>query len=141
MNKHFLTDEEFFSIYSKVPRLNVDLVIKSPEGILMVFRTIEPNKNMWHLPGGTVYKEEKIEEAAVRVAKKETGLDCTFVQCLGYMEFPKEMRSGVSIHTISIVIEMTVGGGELRHDEHAKELTFFKEVPENVITEHGAFVR
>lgn len=141
MNSKFLSDEDFFSIYSKVPRLNVDLVINSSEGILLALRTIEPHIGKWHLPGGTVYKEETIEEAALRIAKKETGLDCKFIKSLGYMEFPSEMRSGVAIHTISIVIELSVLGGEVRHDENAKELKYFREIPENVVAEHGEFLK
>lgn len=89
------------------------------------------------MPGGTVYKEERIADAALRIAKKETGLDCQFVECRGYMEFPSEMRSGVAVHTVSIVIEVSVIGGEVRHDENAKELKYFKDIPENIIAEHG----
>jgi colanic acid biosynthesis protein WcaH len=141
MDIHYLSDEDFFSIYSKVPRLNIDLVIRSDEGILLALRTIEPNLGCWHLPGGTVYKTEKIIDAAVRIAEKETGLIIRAGKCLGYMEFPHEMRSGVEIHTISILIEAFPIGGELRHDENAKELRYFKDLPEKMIPEHGEFLK
>ncbi len=59
MNNH-LSDEEFYSIYSKVPRLALDVVIRSDEGILLSLRAIEPHKGLWHLPGGTVYRGETI---------------------------------------------------------------------------------
>lgn len=141
MNPHYLTDKEFSDIYSKVPRLNVDLVIKSSEGVLFALRTIEPNNGCWHLPGGTVYKGETIAEAALRIAKKETGLTVVYAKSLGYMEFPSEMRNGVVVHTISIVIEVVRVEGELRHDEGAKELKYFASVPEKVIKEHGKFLK
>lgn len=140
MNNLRLSDEEFFNIYNKVPRLNVDLKILSGEKILLAYRTIEPNTNNWHLPGGTVYKGERIEDASKRIAKNETGLDVDIVKCIGYMEFPDEIRSGVNIHTVSIVIEVVVVSGELMPDKNAKELKYFDELPENMITEHKNFL-
>jgi len=136
-----LNDEDFFSVYGKVPRLNVDLVIRSEKSILFVLRTIEPNAGCWHLPGGTVYKSETIKDAVIRTAKKETGLDVEYVRDLGFMEFPAEMRKGVSIHTVSIVVEIRVTGGELRHDEGAEEVKYFTLLPDPVIKEHGEFIK
>jgi colanic acid biosynthesis protein WcaH len=136
----YLTDEDFFNIYSKVPRLNIDLVIKSDEDVLYALRTIEPNIGQWHLPGGTVYKGETINDAAKRIAKKETGLDIRVKKCLGFMEFPNEIRMNQEIHTISIVLETEVIGGEIRHDENAKEVRYFTSIPENSIKEHGEFM-
>lgn len=141
MNTHYLSDEEFFAIYNKVPRLNVDLLIRSDKGILLSLRTIEPNPDCWHLPGGTVYKGERIIDAATRIAKKETGLNIKTEKCLGYMEFPHEIRSGIEMHTISIVMEGSPIDGELRHDENAKELRYFGRLPEKMIPEHGKFLR
>ena len=66
----YLSHEDFLSIYSRVPRLCVDLIITSEEGVLLSLRAIEPYLGQWHFPGGTVYKGETIEEAAKRVAKK-----------------------------------------------------------------------
>jgi colanic acid biosynthesis protein WcaH len=147
MTTRYLSDQEFFAIYSKVPRLNVDLIIKTDAGILMALRSIEPYLDHWHLPGGTVYKTETIEQAALRVAQTETGLTCRMVACHGYMEFPHEIRSGstpetqnIDTHTVSIVIELAVVGGELRHDGNAKELIYVKELPPQTVTEHATFL-
>lgn len=141
MDPRYLSNEDFFSIYAKVPRLNVDLVLKTEEGVLLALRSIEPYKGQWHLPGGTVYKGETIEEATYRVCKKETGLESRFVKCLGYMEFPHEVRGGVSMHTISIAVQLSVTGGSLLHDEHAEDLAYFKVLPENIVREHGEFLQ
>lgn len=149
MHKNYLTDEEFFRIYTRVPRLNVDLVIESEGKILLAKRNIEPNHGEWHLLGGTVYKEETITEASVRIAKAESGLDVKVLRCLGYMEFLHEMRSGVvnknikgELHTISIVMEAQSIGGSVKKDDNADELQFFEETPENnVVKEHYAFLK
>ena len=141
MSEYKLTDGEFFDIYGKVPRLNVDLVIRSDEGILFGLRSIEPHAGFWHLPGGgTVYKGEKISQAAIRVAKNETGLDVAYIGDRGFMEFPSEMRNGASIHTVSIVFEVRPRSGNVRPDENAKELKYFRDVPNPIIQEHAAFV-
>ncbi|MCX6703570.1 MAG: NUDIX domain-containing protein [Candidatus Zambryskibacteria bacterium] len=140
MHKNYLTDEEFYTIYGRVPRLNVDLIIRSNEGVLFSQRAIEPIKGFWHLPGGTVYKTEKIEEAAVRIAKKETNLDVKVLGCLGYMEFLSEMRNGVEIHSISIVMEVEAVRGEAKPDEHATAVKYFMVLPEPVSKEHGVFL-
>ena len=124
-----LSDEEFTEVYNKVPRLCVDLVMKNEEGILLALRANEPYKDMWNLPGGTVYKGEIIDEACVRIAKKEIGLDIQLGKCLGYTEYLKEPRFGIEVHTVSIVLEAIAVGGELHHDENTKELRFFKELP------------
>jgi hypothetical protein len=37
-----LSNEDFAYIYTKVPRLNVDLIIRADEGIVLIKRSIEP---------------------------------------------------------------------------------------------------
>ena len=48
----------FDEIYSKVPRLCVDIIIKSEDGILLPLRSIEPYEGKWHIPGGQYIKEK-----------------------------------------------------------------------------------
>ena len=105
-NKYWLSKEEFVDIYKRVPRLTVDLVIKSADGILLSLRDIEPWKGFWHLPGGTVAKGEKITEAAERIAKGETGLDIKIIKELGYLEYLVEVREEGNLHSVSIVLEV-----------------------------------
>lgn len=142
-NKYWLLDEDFNSIYSKVPRLNVDLLIRKDGGIILVQRSIEPYLDYWHLPGGTVYKNETIEEASIRIAKNETGLGVNFVKCLDYMEFPNENRAPINTHTISIVIEVIVVSGDLIHDKNAKDIKIISHLSDAspVVTEHFDFLQ
>ena len=50
-----LPKDEFDWIFSRVPRLTVEVVISEPgRGVLLSLRDIEPCRGMWHLPGGTV---------------------------------------------------------------------------------------
>jgi len=139
--KYPLSPNEFFEIYSKVPRLCVDLVIKSKDGILLAKRSINPGKGFWHLPGGTVFKKEKIMDAVLRIAKEETGLVVAPKKILGYIEFLKEVRSGVGFHSVSIAIEVKPIGNNFRPDENASELKYFKKIPSKILKEQGEFLK
>lgn len=135
-----LSSEEFYSIYTRVPRICVDLVIKSSEGILLSLRAIEPCIGEWHLPGGTIYFGESIENAAKRIALAETGLNIQLIKQLAAIEF-LETESKRDMYAISIAILAEPISGELKHDFQASDIRFFKKLPENVILEHGKFLK
>ena len=50
-----------------------------------------------------------------------------------------EMRNGVNMHTISLVVEVVVKGGVLTPDENTKELMWFNSFPDNVVKEQKNF--
>ena len=77
MTKKPLTFEEFKTIYSKVPRLTVEVIVKTDKGILFTKRLIPPYVGSWHFPGGTVYYKETITDAIERVAQDELGVKVT----------------------------------------------------------------
>src|SRR5258706_5317068 len=81
------TLEEFRSIYSQVPRLTVEVIIKNENGLLLTLRKIQPFQNLWHIPGGTVYFKEPISIAVSRVAKEELGVEVQIEKFLGYIEY------------------------------------------------------
>ena len=47
--------------------------------VLLIKRNITPHKNKWSLPGGFVQGDEKLEEAAVRILGKETGISPKYI--------------------------------------------------------------
>jgi ADP-ribose pyrophosphatase YjhB (NUDIX family) len=91
-----LPKEEFDAIFSRVPRLTVEVVISSPQrGVLLSLRDIEPCKDMWHLPGGTVRFGEPLVDAVARVARDELGLTVAVGELLGYIEYPSHYENGL----------------------------------------------
>ncbi len=56
--------------------IGVGVLIRQGEEYLMIKRGSEPDKGLWSIPGGMVEIGEKAEEAAVREAEEETGLEC-----------------------------------------------------------------
>lgn len=129
--------EEFKKIYSKVPRLCVDLVVKTKEGILLTKRQIPPYVGYWHTPGGTVLLYEKLTDAIQRVALNEIGTKVKIIKLLGTMEFPPDE---ITKQSISIVYEVTPISKNLKGSNQAKELKFFKKVPPKTIKEQARFL-
>lgn len=128
-----LTDEEFAHIFSKVPRVCVDVIVRTEKGVLLSLRAKDPYKDMWHIPGGTLYKDESFASAAVRIAKRELGVTVIPGAPLGAMEFFQENRFGVSIHSISIGFEVVLVTEDFVLDEDTSEVRFFTQLPSNTV--------
>ena len=117
------------SIYHKVPRAAVDVVIKTDEGVLLTKRAISPFKGMWHLPGGTILFEEPISHAIERIVKEELGIKVNVIRHLGVIEYFEDDGR----HTISSAYLAEIKAGKPRGSNQAKEITFFKRPPKNCI--------
>lgn len=92
----WLPKAEFDAIFSRVPRLCVEVVIVSPQrGVLLMLRDIPPNVGAWHIPGGTVLFGEPLTSAVERVARDELGLEVSVGDLLGYIEYPSHYENGL----------------------------------------------
>ena len=90
-NKPF-SHEEFKNIYSRVPRLCVELVVKTPEGVILSLRKLPSYRGKWHIPGGTVFYKEKVTDAVKRVAAEELGIEVSIRELLGYIDYDSEEK-------------------------------------------------
>lgn len=91
-NTNPLTQEEFTSIYSKVPRLTAEIIAKNGAGaVYLTKRAIEPCKGLWHLPGGTVRFAEPMVVAVKRIAQRELNIIVTDTTVVGYIEYPSPL--------------------------------------------------
>jgi ADP-ribose pyrophosphatase YjhB (NUDIX family) len=92
----WLPKADFDAIFSRVPRLCVEVVIATPErGVLLMLRDIPPNVGAWHIPGGTVMFGERLTDAVRRVARDELGLEVSVGDLLGYIEYPSHYENGL----------------------------------------------
>ncbi len=57
------------------PRVTVGAIIHKKGKVLLVKRGTEPFKDYWAIPGGHIDFGETAEQAVIREAKEETGLD------------------------------------------------------------------
>lgn len=128
---------QFKSIFAKVPRLCVDLVVKNNQGIVLTKREIKPAKGKWHLPGGGVLFGEPLEQAVQRVALEEIGVRVKAQKILGVMEFFGENDFG---HGVSVVYLVSPVSSQLRGGWQARELGFFKILPKPMVEEQEEFL-
>ncbi len=131
MKLRLLPGKEFEKIYSKVPRIAVELIISSKRGVVLVKRgrgDAGPGKGTWHLPGKTLMFGETIRHLAMRTAEDETGLNVRIKKFIGYHEY----RPGVAYgHVVSLVFLAEAAGGTL-HDKQGRKIRFFKKLPKNI---------
>ena len=134
------TIEEFRAIYSKVPRLNVEVIVKTESGVLLSKRSIEPWKGKWHIPGGTVYMYEDLEDAVKRVALDELGVSVSIGALIGYITYPGIKAQNTYGWPVGIAFSAKIIGGEIRGSRQGKEVRAFLEIPDGTIPEHAAFL-
>ncbi len=138
MKRKRFSSKEFHYIYSRVPRLCVDLVIRTRRGIVLTKRAIAPSKGNWHFPGGTVMKGERLFDAAKRIAKEELGIAVRPGKILGAIEF---FFRGYFGQPVSIVIEAKARPGQkIRLDWQASAVGAFTRVPKKTIPAQRKFL-
>ena len=129
---------EFQEIYSKVPRLCLDLVVKNHQGVLLTLRNIEPAKGFWHIPGGTLLYDESIEQAIQRIALDELGTGVVVKRLLGFIDwFGTKQGLGRPV-SLEFLVEPT---GQIKIGSQASKFRFFKQIPVKTIKEHANFLQ
>lgn len=118
---------------SRNPSPCADLIIEIDGGIVLIERAHEPKG--WALPGGFIDYGEQAEDAAVREAKEETGLDIELIQLLGVYSHPdRDPR----FHTLSAAYVARASGVPQGGDD-AKRAAVFKldALPETLCFDHA----
>ena len=114
------------------PVPTVDIIIMYMNGIVLIRRKNPPEG--WALPGGFVDYGETLEDAAVREAKEETGLDVRLVrQFHSYSDPRRDPRQ----HTISTVF-LAEASGDASAGDDAAEVGFFstQDLPDILAFDH-----
>jgi 8-oxo-dGTP diphosphatase len=109
------------------PLLTVDALIIYEGKLVLIRRKNPPFENHFALPGGFVEVGETVEEAAIREAKEETGLDIKLLKLLGVYSDPSRDPRG---HTVSVCF-LAIGRGNLKAGSDAKDTGLFSlnEIP------------
>jgi len=121
------------------PSLAVDIIILFDSKIVLIKRGRDPFKDSFAIPGGFVEYGEKVENAAIREAKEETGLDVTKLSLFGVYSEPDRDPRG---HTISIVFRGE-GKGTPKAGDDAKELYLFDldKIPDTLAFDHNKIIQ
>ncbi len=115
------------------PFPTVDIIIRVDDKIVLVERKNPPKG--WALPGGFEDYGESLENAAVREAREETGLEITNLRQFGaYSDPDRDPRQ----HNISIVFTAD-GSGDLKGGSDAAHAELFKldALPSPLRFDHG----
>lgn len=101
------------------PFLTVDAIIETEGGIVLIKRKNPPPG--WAIPGGFVDYGETIEDAVIREAKEETGLDINIIRQFHTYSDPKRDPRH---HTVSTIFIASATGTPVAADD-AKEAGIF----------------
>jgi ADP-ribose pyrophosphatase YjhB (NUDIX family) len=136
-----LPQDEFDWIFSRVPRLTVELLIASNHrGVLLARRDSGPCKGLWHLPGGTVRFGEPVTEAVRRVAQDELGLTVSVGELLGYIEYPSHYDNGLD-SPVGLAFRAQPSTVDMPHERDLRsECAWFKMLPDNMHHEQKEFL-
>jgi 8-oxo-dGTP pyrophosphatase MutT (NUDIX family) len=136
----WLPKDEYDFIFSRVPRLCVEVVIADPErGVLLSLRDIPPYVGAWHLPGGTVLFGETLVDAVARVATRELGIEVAAGEMLGYIEYPSHYENGLD-SPVGIAFRSAPGGEAWDVDAPPAGCAWFDRLPPGVYVEQRDFL-
>ncbi len=121
------------------PFPTVDIVLhRAGQGILLIERRNPPHG--WALPGGFIDYGESAEQAAVREAHEETGLDVRLTGLLGvYSDPDRDPR----FHTLSVAYTAQCEDNEIPYaGDDAKNARFFPldELPTDIAFDHRRII-
>jgi len=133
----WLPKPEYDAIYSRVPRLCVEVVVADPDrGVVLACRDIPPNVGAWHIPGGTVLFGERLRDAVRRVARDELNAEELEVgELLGYIEYPSHYENGID-SPVGIAFRCSLAG----RDELPDGCRWFARLPAGLYAEQREFL-
>lgn len=136
----WLPKEEYDAIFSRVPRLSVEVVIlDSDRGVLLALRDIPPYEGAWHIPGGTVLFAEPLTDAVKRVARDELGVDVKPGELLGYIEYPSHYNNGLDC-PVGLAFRTELTGGAKAAEALPDGCAWFKRLPDGLYAEQREFL-
>jgi colanic acid biosynthesis protein WcaH len=124
----------FRTLVRWAPIVSIDLIIlNGADEVLLGYRTNRPARNTWFVPGGRVFKGERIPAALARIARQETGLEvrAPAAEFAGVFEhfYRNSIFGGArSLPTHYVVLAFVVrvrSGTRLRADSQHRRLDWF----------------
>ncbi len=119
------------------PVPTVDVLIETAPGTVVLIRRKNPPPG-WAIPGGFVDYGESLEDAAIREAKEETGLDVELIRQLHtYSDPTRDPRQ----HTVSTVFIARATGAPVADDDAAEAGVFTRDaLPSPLAFDHAAIL-
>jgi ADP-ribose pyrophosphatase YjhB (NUDIX family) len=120
------------------PIPTADIIIEQGKGIVLILRRNEPRQ--WAIPGGYCDYGESLEQAAMREAKEETGLEVELIEQFHTYSDP---RRDPRQHNITTVYIARAIGGILQAQDDAQEIGVFTEadLPTGLAFDHDQILK
>lgn len=135
-----LPKKEFDRIYSRVPRLTVEVVLAARgRGVVLALRDIPPNEGLWHIPGGTVLFGEPVAEAYRRVAREELAIEVDPGELLGFIEYPSHYLGGLDC-PVGLAFRAQPRGEPPGEDGLPEGCAWFETLPRDLYEEQRVFL-
>lgn len=108
-------------------RLIVTVIIRKGDEFLFGRKSkdIGPYPNTWHLLGGGVNAEEKLEDALVREVREEAGIEIINIKRVSFQEDFEPNKKGEPTHYIFLIFTAGYQSGELMPGDDIVELRWF----------------
>jgi colanic acid biosynthesis protein WcaH len=125
----------FRTVVRWAPIVSLDLIILNRAGeVLLGYRSNRPAKDKWFVPGGRVFKGERIMDAMARIARQETGIEIrpaaaafAGVHEHFYRNSVFSRSRSLPTHYVVLPFEIRVKKApELRVDSQHKRLAWFR---------------
>jgi 8-oxo-dGTP diphosphatase len=108
--------------FPDAPRVGVGAVVLDGERVLLARRGRAPSAGKWSIPGGLVHLGERLEEAAVREVREETGLHVRLLGLCGVIDRVVRDSDAVRYHYVIIDYVAESVGGRLEAGTDAAEV-------------------
>ena len=109
MMNNIIPPDTYELIKKNVPIACVELLIIHEGAVLLLKRKNPPARGQWWYPGGRIFKDETIFEAAERKGKKELDVILEPQRIMSVEESIFNLQNDVvEVHTINIVVEMKI---------------------------------
>lgn len=105
-------------VFYRDPKVAAGAICRTPAGIVLLRRGIEPGHGLWVYPGGYVDRGESLPAAAARETLEEVGLEVRIERLVGVYSYPGRP-------VIVVVYAAEVVGGTLRGGPEALEVDTF----------------
>jgi colanic acid biosynthesis protein WcaH len=125
----WMQEDEFAAVVRLTPLVSIDLIIRSPEGrVLLGYRKNEPAKGFYFAPGSRVSKNERFEAAFRRISREELGIerkieDARFLGVYEHLYPTNRMeKPGFGTHYVVLAYELafSLAIETLPKDQHAE---------------------
>lgn len=130
----WIPEEVYREITPRMPIPCVDLIIWHKGKVLLVWRSLPPAQNKWWVLGGRQKFWETREEAVMRLAKKEVGLDVEIIKYVGHVErrFTKGYF-GKPCHCLSeVFLVKPVGKTAIQLDFQSAKFRWASRIPKHL---------